>query len=57
MVASPLVVNLSDLDILHDRVRCPRCRRWADRLFLLAGWSLACYRCGSLTPAAREGSS
>ena len=46
------LVNLADLDILRNRVRCSRCGRWVDRLFLLTDWSLACYGC-TRRPVAR----
>jgi hypothetical protein len=51
------LVNLSDLDILRDRVRCPRCRRWTDRLLLLADWSLACRSCARQPIATGDGTS
>ena len=38
-------INLGDLDLLRDRVRCPVCGRWAGRLMLLADWTLACTTC------------
>lgn len=52
-----LRVGLADLDILRDRVRCPRCRRWVDRLLLLADWSLVCDDCARESTVLRNGTS
>jgi hypothetical protein len=38
-------IDLADLDLHRDRVRCPRCRRWVSRLLAPVWGGLLCDRC------------
>lgn len=40
-----MTIDSCEIDLLHDRVRCPACRRWVGRLHVMINWSLACTVC------------